>query len=191
MRIKLDEVIGRIRRIKDCDGYDNGDILDWINEIEGRVISDVIKTYEKQVISLTKDVLIYNLLSGYNSYDVVDISINKVPVTKTNIRDLYNAYFTDDSTLVFQAGKDAEVIIIYQKKHVPYSLSAISSTYLLIEHPHSKIYLEYVSAQVDLYNKEYKAYNNSITVFNNSFSEFERWYKQRNPITNSRVTNLW
>ncbi len=191
MRIKLDEVIGRIRRIKDCDGYDNGDILDWINEIEGRVISDVIKTYEKQVISLTKDVLIYNLLSGYNSYDVVDIFINKVPVTKTNIRDLYNAYFTDDSTLVFQAGKDAEVIIIYQKKHVPYSLSAVSSTYLLIEHPHSKIYLEYVSAQVDLYNKEYKAYNNSITVFNNSFSEFERWYKQRNPITNSRVTNLW
>lgn len=201
MRIAIQSVITNTDIIKP-NPYSNYQKLGWVNEIEGRIVSEVVKTYIKQVINTTEDQLEYDLLPLYNNMDVVDVFVDKKSISKSDLRDLYNSYFTEntayledsyasDSKLIFQTGKAAEIIIIYQKKYSPMSDDA-TSTYLIVESPYSQLYGLYVEAKIDWYKKDFDSYNNTMDAFNEVFNAFSKWYKDHNPIdSNAKVTKFW
>ena len=204
MRKQIGALITAIDSLKP-NPYTNDQKLEWLDEVEGRIIAEVVKMYEKQVITVTSDILTYNLNSGYNSMDIVDVFFDKKTVSRTDIRELYDAYITDNttytdantnnSTLVFQTGKNVEVIIIYQKKHVPYMVAGwtvSSQYYLLVESPYSQIYMAYVEAKIDWYKKNYEGYNNNMAMFSEVFEAFTKWYRDHSPVnSNATAKNLW
>lgn len=187
MRIKIADLITSLNGLKD-NSYSDAQILEWLNEVESQIKAEVIKSYERQTITVTSDTLEYDLTTGYNQMDVIDIYIDKELIDKNDLRDMYNAYITDNtsfsdaetnnSKLVFQEGIDADVIITYQQKHTPYTAT---TSYLLVEPPYSKLYTEYISAKIDYFDKEYTAYNNGIQIYNQTLENFRGWYNKRKP----------
>jgi hypothetical protein len=197
VRVNLNTLITEIKDMVDYGEYTDAQILKWINLVEGRVMSEVFKMYERQEITVTSDTLTYDLTAGYNSNDVVEIFIDKERITKYDLREMYNSYFTDntvnddattnDSTLVFQTGDDVTVILIYQKKHTPYLIGDITTTYLLVEHPYNNVYENYVYAQMAKFDKEYNDYSNLLNEYNNSWDELVNWYEERSPVNVANV----
>jgi len=61
---------------------------------------------------------------------------------------------------------------------------------LVVPEPYSDLYLYYVEAMIDFYNKEYEGYNNSMVMFNEAFEEYRGYiYRLRNAGQNIR--NIW
>lgn len=61
-------------------------------------------------------------------------------------------------------------------------------TVLIVPEPYSKLYKEYLEAQIDYKNQEIDRYNNSMAMFNFSYQEFANyWNRTHMPISNQEI----
>ncbi len=72
-----------------------------------------------------------------------------------------------------------EVFLLAVEDVITYSWPEDKETELLAEPPHDKLYLQYVAAQIDYANGEYKRYQNKMQMYNAYLSEFMRWFAER------------
>jgi len=185
-------------------------LLKFLNQIEYKVNTELFKKYIRQTITVTSDVLEYDLLEDYDETNIVDVYINKKRQTKKDIRELYGIYFGADvnvdnygdiytiNKLICNTGINAELTLIYQIKKDSYTTSVLSysNTYdrfntflilnennlqLTLDYEKSNVYEEYIYAQIAKFNNDYNEYNNLVTIFNNSWDELKVWYKEREP----------
>lgn len=61
---------------------------------------------------------------------------------------------------------------------------------LAAKQPYSKMYEEYIIAQIHWNNKDIQEYNNMITVFNNTFEEYAKHIKRLRQ-SSKRIVNYW
>ena len=47
---------------------------------------------------------------------------------------------------------------------------------LLIPDTYANVYVDYLMAQIDFYNRDMGMYNNQIVVFSNGYQDFKNWY---------------
>ena len=60
---------------------------------------------------------------------------------------------------------------------------------LIVPDPYSKLYIDYIMAQVDFYNSDLDRYNNTVVVFANDYNAFCRCYNSEN-MPKQIVTNI-
>ena len=58
----------------------------------------------------------------------------------------------------------------------PYIYPDDMDSELLLKCPFDSLYMAYVEARIDFYNREYGNYNNSAMVFENAFNEYKKAY---------------
>lgn len=58
--------------------------------------------------------------------------------------------------------------------------------------PYDKLYIDYILAQIDYYNKDYEGYNNNSYLFNELLDEYIRKNTQSSPgAKHKQIKNLW
>lgn len=58
--------------------------------------------------------------------------------------------------------------------------------------PYDKLYIDYILAQIDYYNKDYEGYNNNSYLFNELLDEYIRKNVQNSPgAKHKQIKNLW
>ncbi len=62
---------------------------------------------------------------------------------------------------------------------------------VLLSAPYDKLYLDYIMAQMDYYNKDYEGYNNNSYMFNELLEELIRKNSGKAPGTKRRMTGIW
>lgn len=65
---------------------------------------------------------------------------------------------------------------------VSYNLPEEADKELLIPAPYDDLYAFYISAMIDLYNKEYAHYNNSVLVFQERLEAYKADYIRKHPV---------
>lgn len=63
-----------------------------------------------------------------------------------------------------------------QETCLPYTEDTPEDTQLLVPAPFDRIYLWYLSAQMDYYNGEITRYNNAISLFESAFEDYANYY---------------
>ena len=53
--------------------------------------------------------------------------------------------------------------------------------------PYSELYVLYLTAMIDYYNRETAAYNNAMLLFNSLLTEFSRWYRRTHKPKSGRI----
>lgn len=61
---------------------------------------------------------------------------------------------------------------------VQYSYPDDGETELLVPHPYDNLYVLYLIAMMDLYNREIDLYQNDMQVFNRAWSEYASQYRR-------------
>lgn len=72
-----------------------------------------------------------------------------------------------------------EVFLFAPVEIIAYEYDRDANTPLLVDAPHDKLYVSYLTAMVDFANGEYNRYQNTMQMFNAHFSEFMRYFAQR------------
>lgn len=68
----------------------------------------------------------------------------------------------------------------YTGEFNPYASPADDNTELLIPHPYDSMYLYYVSAQIDFFNKEIASYNNNMSLYTSMWNDYAAYYRRNN-----------
>ena len=63
--------------------------------------------------------------------------------------------------------------------YIQYTLEKDKNTILLVPSPFESLYMLYLYAQIDFYNKEFTAYNNSLSAFKGKYDDFVAWYNNK------------
>ena len=70
----------------------------------------------------------------------------------------------------------------------PEEASGADDKLLLAVKPYDKMYVQYMSCQIDLQNQEYDLYANDVALYNQTFSEYSRYYnRQVMPVEHARL----
>ena len=84
----------------------------------------------------------------------------------------------DDETLLYWLGEVEGLILVQVLLMQPTSvqpLEAATDDQLTAPYPFDKLYLQYLMAQIDYANGEYRKYDNSMALFNAYLGEYQRW----------------
>ena len=84
----------------------------------------------------------------------------------------------DDEKLLYWLGEVEGLIMVQVLLLQPTSvqpLEAATDDQLTAPYPFDKIYLQYLMAQIDYANGEYRKYDNSMALFNAYLGEYQRW----------------
>lgn len=84
----------------------------------------------------------------------------------------------DDETLLYWLGEVEGLILVQVLLLQPTSvqpLEAATDDQLTAPYPFDKLYLQYLMAQIDYANGEYRKYDNSMALFNAYLGEYQRW----------------
>lgn len=84
----------------------------------------------------------------------------------------------DDETLLYWLGEVEGLILVQVLLLQPTSvqpLEAATDDQLTVPYPFDKLYLQYLMAQIDYANGEYRKYDNSMALFNAYLGEYQRW----------------
>lgn len=68
----------------------------------------------------------------------------------------------------------------YTGVYTRYQETADNNKELLIPHPYDSMYLYYISAQIDFFNKEIASYNNNMALYNTMWDDFAAFYRRNN-----------
>jgi hypothetical protein len=183
----IENIISIFDTLRPGNPYDAPIKLQWINEVEGYVHNEL---YRKQGVRG------YLRQSGVKEYDlpegIVFNNILKVFIDGEEIPPITASMI---NTVGYFEGSTASKFIIYptptvsdtteEGLHVAYLrpfVKLTSNQNVTIEAPYDKIYIDYMIAKMDFYNKEYGDYNNDVDVFDMSYKEFATWWASRNPI---------
>ena len=72
-------------------------------------------------------------------------------------------------------------LVMQNDEVVQYSYPEDMDRELLIPAPFEDLYVSYLEAKIDYYNREYGNYNNSAMMFESQFSEYKKDYIRKHP----------
>jgi hypothetical protein len=192
----IQEIINRVDDIK-INAYSETAKTAWINQVEGWVKDKVIKTFGYFEILRTKDQATYALPSGVSFANIVNAYMDKYPIQKLDVRSYeQRGYFlgSDGKLNIYPVpGQDDTtpgLRIIYKIPHALYKYPDDKDAELLVPSPYDNIYENYVYAMIDWFNRDTNAYKNTYAMYNAAWGEFEKWYKQNNPLPPTKFINI-
>ena len=71
--------------------------------------------------------------------------------------------------------------------HVQRELDAVTP----VPPPHDRMYIDYVLAKICYYQNDLEGYNKHMSMVNAHMSDYAYWYKQTNPIRETRFLHKW
>ena len=189
--MKLGYAINYAKRIRPGSAFPDEVYIQWINQIEGLVQTDVWMLFAEDVLSyhenaekggagvsfpddktlrFESDPGFYAggevVLSGFSTYAANNASAARTILKRS----------ADGLTYEFAEGSFAATGTEPEES----ATAAVSYTEygkeLLVPKPHDKLYLSYLLAMIDLANAETRNYANSITVFNEDYQEYSGYY---------------
>lgn len=189
--VKLGYAINYAKRIRPGSAFPDEVYIQWINQIEGLVQTDVWMLFADDVLSyhenaekggagvsfpddktlrFESDPGFYAggevVLSGFSTYAANNASAARTILKRS----------ADGLSYEFAEGSFAAVGTEPEES----ATAAVSYTEygkeLLVPKPHDKLYLSYLLAMIDLANAETRNYANSITVFNEDYQEYSGYY---------------
>ena len=189
--VKLGYAINYAKRIRPGSAFPDEVYIQWINQIEGLVQTDVWMLFAEDVLSyhenaekggagvsfpddktlrFESDPGFYAggevVLSGFTTYAANNASAART-ILKRNADGL--SYEFAEGTFA-TTGTEPEESATAAVSYTEYEKE------LLVPKPHDKLYLSYLLAMIDLANAETRNYANSITVFNEDYQEYSGYY---------------
>ena len=189
--MKLGYAINYAKRIRPGSAFPDEVYIQWINQIEGLVQTDVWMLFADDVLSyhenaekggagvsfpddktlrFESDPGFYAggevVLSGFSTYAANNASTARTILKRS--ADGLSYEFADGSFAA--AGTEPEESAAAAVSYTEYGKE------LLVPKPHDKLYLSYLLAMIDLANAETRNYANSITVFNEDYQEYSGYY---------------
>jgi hypothetical protein len=161
-------------------------LIQLINEVDGSIHYGIYKEKLVSDISLVANTAEYDLPTGV-TFDLIDqVYLNDIPLIKIDesYKDTtgYLRGSTNSKVKLYPVPEESDkggnksLRIVYLK---PFAKHTATSDTVLVSAPHDKIYYEYCSAKISLFNENTATYNNMITIYNASLAEYEQWCKER------------
>lgn len=189
--VKLGYAINYAKRIRPGSAFPDEVYIQWINQIEGLVQTDVWMLFAEDVLSyhenaekggagvsfpddktlrFESDPGFYAggevVLSGFSTY-----AANNASTARTILKRSADGLSYEFAEATFSAtGTEPEESATAAVSYTEYEKE------LLVPKPHDKLYLSYLLAMIDLANAETRNYANSITVFNEDYQEYSGYY---------------
>ena len=189
--VKLGYAINYAKRIRPGSAFPDEVYIQWINQIEGLVQTDVWMLFAEDVLSyhenaekggagvsfpddktlrFESDPGFYAggevVLSGFTTY-----AANNAIAARTILKRSADGLSYEFAEGTFAAvGTEPEESATAAVSYTEYGKE------LLVPKPHDKLYLSYLLAMIDLANAETRNYANSITVFNEDYQEYSGYY---------------
>lgn len=189
--MKLGYAINYAKRIRPGSAFPDEVYIQWINQIEGLVQTDVWMLFADDVLSyhenaekggagvsfpddktlrFESDPGFYAggevVLSGFSTY-----AANNASTARTILKRSADGLSYEFAEGTFAAtGTEPEESATAAVSYTEYEKE------LLVPKPHDKLYLSYLLAMIDLANAETRNYANSITVFNEDYQEYSGYY---------------
>lgn len=189
--VKLGYAINYAKRIRPGSAFPDEVYIQWINQIEGLVQTDVWMLFAEDVLSyhenaekggagvsfpddktlrFESDPGFYAggevVLSGFSTY-----AANNASTARTILKRSADGLSYEFAEGTFAAtGTEPEESATAAVSYTEYEKE------LLVPKPHDKLYLSYLLAMIDLANAETRNYANSITVFNEDYREYSGYY---------------
>lgn len=189
--VKLGYAINYAKRIRPGSAFPDEVYIQWINQIEGLVQTDVWMLFADDVLSyhenaekggagvsfhddktlrFESDPGFYAggevTLSGFTTY-----AANNASTARTILKRSADGLSYEFAEGTFAAtGTQPEESATAAVSYTEYEKE------LLVPKPHDKLYLSYLLAMIDLANAETRNYANSITVFNEDYQEYSGYY---------------
>ena len=189
--VKLGYAINYAKRIRPGSAFPDEVYIQWINQIEGLVQTDVWMLFAEDVLSyhenaekggagvsfpddktlrFESDPGFYAggevVLSGFTTY-----AANNASAARTILKRSADGLSYEFAEGTFAAvGTEPEESATAAVSYTEYGKE------LLVPKPHDKLYLSYLLAMIDLANAETRNYANSITVFNEDYQEYSGYY---------------
>jgi hypothetical protein len=166
--------------------YDTGVKLQWINEIDGNIWTELFQYKATATITLEDGKTNYALPAGVNFNRITQAFIDgdEIPkVSKSQYKTTGISRGTGATIDLYPVPTGAgELAIVYLEEYVPHLASAVMTDTVLAEDPFDKIYILYLSAMIDFNRREFNAYNNNLILFNSAFTEYAEWLVKNNAI---------
>ena len=189
--MKLGYAINYAKRIRPGSAFPDEVYIQWINQIEGLVQTDVWMLFAEDVLSyhenaekggtgvsfpddktlrFESDPGFYAggevVLSGFSTY-----AANNASAARTILKRSADGLSYEFAEGTFATtGTEPEESATAAVSYTEYEKE------LLVPKPHDKLYLSYLLAMIDLANAETRNYANSITVFNEDYQEYSGYY---------------
>jgi len=185
MNKTINEVLQIVDAIKP-NTYDISAKLQWINEVDGSIWTELFQYKTTAVIEMVDGISAYPLPEGANFNRITNAYLNGIEIPK-----LSNAQYkttgisrgnNGNVSLYPVPTESGELAISYVEAYIPHPISNIATSEVLAESPYDKIYIYYLSAMVDFTRREYSSYNNTLQLFNQSYIEYAEWLTKNGAI---------
>ena len=185
MNKTINEVLQIVDAIKP-NTYDISAKLQWINEVDGSIWTELFKYKKTAIIEITEDISAYPLPEGANFNRITNAYLDGIEIPK-----LSNAQYKTTGISRGDTGKislyptpteNGELVVSYVESYIPHSISDMATTEVLAESPYDKMYIHYLSAMVDFTRREFSSYNNTLQLFNQAYIEYAEWLTKNGAI---------
>jgi len=159
----------------------------WLNEVEGMVQTEAFLLSEKEIVEYHYSASVSTPVTFPDGHTlgIADKSVLRQfrPGGKLTFSP-GSPYTGNAKTDIVIQGVNADGLLFPAGSFATTGGTAVtttlsydgSSSELLVEPPHSKLYAEYILARIDYANGEYDKYENSMQMFNAFWGEFMRWF---------------
>lgn len=185
----MNKTINEILQIADTlkpNTYDISAKLQWINEVDGSIWTELFKYKKTAIIEITEDISAYPLPEGANFNRITNAYLDGIEIPK-----LSNAQYKTTGISRGDTGNiilypvpigNGELVVSYVESYIPHSISDMATTEVLAESPYDKMYIHYLSAMVDFTRREFSSYNNTLQLFNQAYIEYAEWLTKNGAI---------
>ena len=185
----MNKTINEILQIADtlkANTYDISAKLQWINEVDGSIWTELFKYKKTAIIETTEGITTYPLPEGANFNRITNAYLDGIEIPK-----LSNAQYKTTGISRGDTGKislypapteNGELVVSYVESYIPHSISDMATTEVLAESPYDKMYIHYLSAMVDFTRREFSSYNNTLQLFNQAYIEYAEWLTKNGAI---------
>ena len=177
MQKTINEVLQLINSLK-SNTYETPVKLQWINEVDGAIWTELMQYKKTEVIPLQEGVSVYALPEGATFTRIERAYLNGDDIPKISNSQYKTTGIlrgVGDTAIVYPVPKDGELAIVYLEEFIPHKAEDVITDKVLAESPFDKIYIAYISAMIDFTRREYGAYNNDLNLFNAAFIEYAEW----------------
>lgn len=167
-------------------------LIQLINEVDGYIFCNILKQQSTQNISLVQNQSEYTLSTGVNFDHVDQVYLYDNPLFKIDqgFKDTTGFYkgSTNNKIKIYPVPTASDAVgvtnltITYLNQFTRYTAL---TDYVLVNAPHDKMYYEYISAKINLFNENMSSYNDMVTLYNASMLDYKAWYEER--YTNRKV----
>lgn len=172
------EVIKRVDSLKKNNDYSVEDKIAWINQLESRIIHDIIYKHLRHIFKEPSVTIEENKTGGctiiIDDNEKDNINIRPIGAMYADI-----AYTEDDlNKELIIPGLIRDIDLLLERRNKKYTLLGEFEESSL-----NNLYIDYICMQIDYYNNEVDRYNNSVAKFNNAYEEFKNYYISIYPYT--------